>query len=198
VSCAASAAAPKLETSASIERRDMNASIVKQPLATRLSAAELRSRWQQMLDDPLLAAIPFKVELNEKGAIEVSPANTRHGMLQAFVARELGRLLPHGTTFTECPVETEIGVRVPDVAWASPAFVARHGLPASFARSPELCVEVVSPSNSAIEIREKTAAYLAAGALEVWLVAADGTIEMFDTHGRLDASSFGIAPTLPR
>jgi Uma2 family endonuclease len=176
----------------------MNVSTVKQPPATHLSAAELRSRWQQMLDDPLLAAVPFKVELNEKGAIEVSPANIRHGVLQAFVARELGRLLPHGTTITECPVETEIGVRVPDLAWASPEFVARHGLPASFALAPELCVEVVSPSNSAIEIREKTAAYLAAGALEVWLAAADGTIEMFDAHGRIDASSFGIALTLPR
>ena len=87
---------------------------------------------------------------------------------------------------------------MPDVAWASPEFVAGHGLPASFARAPELCIEVVSPSNSAGEMRERTAAYLAAGALEVWLVAADGTMEMFDAHGGIDASSFGIALTPPR
>lgn len=47
-------------------------------------------------------------------------------------------------------------------------------------------------------MRERTAAYLAAGALEVWLVAADGTMEMFDAQGGIDASSFGIALTPPR
>ena len=151
-----------------------------------------------MLTDPLVAAIPFKVELNEKGVIEVSPANTRHGMRQAYVAGELQRLLPHGTTITECSVETEIGVRVPDVAWASTEFIRRHGLPDNFARAPELCVEVVSPSNSAIEMREKTAAYLAAGAREVWLVREDGSVEMFDASGPIAASSFGIALTPPR
>lgn len=175
----------------------MNASIVNRPPAARLSVTELRSRWQQMLEDPLVSAIPFKVELNEKGAIEVTPANTRHGVLQAFVAGELRRLLPHGTTITECPVETQIGVRVPDVAWASPEFVGRHGMPATLLHAPELCVEVVSPSNSALEMQEKTAAYLAADAREVWLVAEDGTIEMFDERGRIETSSLGIALTLP-
>jgi Uma2 family endonuclease len=192
------AAAPKLEGSASIERLGMNASIVKRPPAASLSRTELRCRWQQMLEDPLVSAIPFKVELNEKGAIVVTPANTRHGVLQAFVTRELGKLLPHGTTITECPVETEIGVRVPDVAWASPEFVRRHGLPATLLHAPDLCVEVVSPSNSALEMQEKTAAYFAAGAREVWLVAEDGTIEMLDEHGRIETSSLGIALTLPR
>ena len=70
-----------------------------------------------------MAAIPFKIELNEKGAIEVSPPTTRHAFLQSFVSHELRLQRPDGTTFTECPVETDIGVRVPDVVWASPEFM---------------------------------------------------------------------------
>jgi hypothetical protein len=54
-----------------------------------LSRAELRRRWQQLASDPLVAAIPYKVELNEKGAIEVSPPTTRHAFLQAYVCREI-------------------------------------------------------------------------------------------------------------
>jgi Uma2 family endonuclease len=175
----------------------MNAFAVQRPSSARLSATELRERWQQMLHDPLVAAIPFKVELNEKGKIEVTPPSPRHGVLQAFVASELSRLLRDGTPITECPVETEIGVRVPDVVWASREFLARHATRDAFAQAPELCVEVVSPSNTGLEMREKTAAYLAAGAREVWLMAEDGTIEMFDEHGRVEKSGFGIALTPP-
>ena len=51
----------------------MNATVTKPKAGYRLSRTELRRRWQQLASDPLVAAIPFKVELNEKGAIEVSP-----------------------------------------------------------------------------------------------------------------------------
>jgi Uma2 family endonuclease len=152
-----------------------------------------------MLHDPVLADVPGKLELTEKGTIELSPPNTRHSILQAFVTRELGRLRPDGTTFTECAVETDIGVRVPDVAWGSPDFMSRNGTMSPLPRAPELCIEVLSPSNTEPEMRQKTAAYLAAGAIEVWLVDEDGTVQMFDARGRVAASSFGIAiDALPR
>jgi hypothetical protein len=51
---------------------------------------------------------------------------------------------------------------------------------------------VLSPTNTRIEMQEKTAAYLAAGATEVWQVAADGTVEMFDASGRITASALEI------
>jgi Uma2 family endonuclease len=171
----------------------MNASAARQKLHTRLSAAELRSRWQRMLRDPMLADVPGKLELNEKGTIELTPPNTRHSILQAFVARELHRIRPDGTAMTECAVETDIGVRVPDVAWASAAFMRRHGTESPLPKAPELCIEVLSPSNTRPEIQQKTAAYLAAGAIEVWLVAEDGTVEMLDERGRVEKSSLGIA-----
>ena len=146
----------------------MNATIVKQHAPARLSPAELRGRWQRMLHDPMLADIPGKLELTEKGTIEFSPPSTRHSILQAFVTGELRRLRSDGTTFIECAIETDIGVRVPDVSWASPDFMSRHGTPSPLPRAPELCIEVLSPSNSEPEMQQKTAAYLAAGAIEVW------------------------------
>lgn len=170
----------------------MKASAVEQHHSPRLSPAELRGRWQRMLHDPVLADVPGKLELTEKGTLELSPASTRHSIVQAFVTGELRRLRPEGTTLTECAIETDIGVRVPDVAWASPEFMNAHGMTSPLPRAPELCIEVLSPTNSRPEMQQKTAAYLAAGAIEVWLVAEDGTVDMFDARGRITASSFGI------
>ena len=175
----------------------MNATVAKPKAGYRLSRQELRERWQQLANDPLVAAIPFKVELNEKGAIEVSPPTTRHALLQAFVSHELRLQRPDGTTFTECPVETEIGVRVPDVVWASPEFMQRHGGESEFRAGPDLCAEVLSPTNTRAEIGEKIAAYLEAGAREVWVVGYDGVPEMYTTDGRISASTLGFALPYP-
>jgi Uma2 family endonuclease len=174
----------------------MNATVAKPQAGYRLSRTELRRRWQQLAHDPLVAAIPYKIELNEKGAIEVSPPTTRHAFLQAFVSRELARQRPEGTTFTECPVETEIGIRVPDVVWASPAFMDRHRDESEFRVAPDLCVEVLSPRNTRAEMAEKVAAYLAAGAREVWVVDDEGVPEIHTVSGRASASTLGFE--LPR
>lgn len=171
----------------------MNATVFKEPSSTRLSRAELRGHWQQVLRDPVLADVPGKLELTEKGTIELSPANTRHSILQAFLTGELRGLRPGGTTLTACAIETRIGVRVPDVAWASPEFMSRHGTRSPLPRAPELCIEVLSPTNSQLQMQQKTAAYLAAGATEAWLIAEDGTIGMFDSGGRVAESALGIA-----
>jgi Uma2 family endonuclease len=162
----------------------MNATVAKPKTAHRLSRAELRRRWRQLAGDAAVAAIPFKVELNEKGAIEVSPPTTRHAFLQSFVAHALKLQRPEGTTFTECPVETDIGMRIPDVVWASPEFMAEHGRESEFRIAPDLCVEVLSPRNSVAEMAEKVAAYLAAGAREVWLVDESGETEIHTSGGR--------------
>ena len=51
---------------------------------------------------------------------------------------------------------------------------------------------VVWPANTAVEMQQKAAAYLAAGALEVWLVADDGALQMRDRQGPLEKSALGI------
>jgi Uma2 family endonuclease len=158
----------------------------------------LTVRWAEVIADRTLRDLPYKIELNAWGKIEMSPASNRHALLQARLVSELARQLPAGDVFTECSVLTEIGVRVPDVAWASSQFVDRHGEATPFPSAPEICIEIVSPSNSQDEIEAKTAAYLAAGAQEVWTVSEDGSVRCFDASGELKKSRFAVTVSLPR
>ncbi len=176
----------------------MDATVAKPDPANRLSLAELRRRWHELADNRVVAAIPGKVELSEKGAIEVSPPTVRHAFVQAFVTRELARQRADGTTLTECTIETDIGMRVPDVAWVSAELLGRHWNDKEFRVAPELCVEVLSPTNTRIVMAEKIAAYLAAGAKEVWLVGEDGVPEIYTSAGRVVTSTLGFElPPLP-
>ena len=157
----------------------------------------LALRWAEMVNDPGLRDLPYKIELNAWGKIEMSPANNRHARLQGRTALELGRQLADGEVLTECPVLTDIGVRVPDVAWASSQFLAMHGENTPYRKAPEICVEIVSPSNSDAEMSEKTRAYLAAGAIEVWLVPEAGNARYFDANGERSSSRYPVTLVLP-
>lgn len=157
----------------------------------------LAVRWMEVLRDPTLQDLPYKIELNAWGKIEMSPASNRHARLQAALAGELLRQMPGGLVACEASVLTDIGVRVPDVVWASAAFLHELGEGTPYARAPEICVEFVSPSNSNEEMQEKTRAYLAAGAREVWFVSESGALQFFDRRGERPASAFPVSISLP-
>jgi Uma2 family endonuclease len=89
-------------------------------------------------------------------------------------------------------VLTSDGVRVPDVAWASADFMARHGDATPFPQAPEICVEVRSPSNTDAEMAYKTELFLQAGAVEVWIVDEAGAQQVFDAQGECSTSRFGV------
>jgi Uma2 family endonuclease len=161
------------------------------------SQEALSMRWAEVVNDPALRDLPYKVELNAYGKIEMSPANNRHARIQGFIAGELARQASGGGVLGECAVLTRLGVRVPDVAWASSASLSKHRDITPFPEAPELCVEIVSPSNSEEEMREKVGAYLAAGAREVWVVSEDGTVRFFDAQGPRTASTFPVRLSLP-
>lgn len=152
----------------------------------------LVARWTELINDPSLRDLPYKIELNEEGTIEMSPASNRHGIRQAQIARDLGNALPHGSVITECSILTDIGVRVPDVAWASAGFLRQEGENTPFTRAPEICVEVRSASNTDREIAEKIRAYLVAGAVEVWIVDEEGEKKIYTPDGQRKTSSFGV------
>jgi Uma2 family endonuclease len=157
----------------------------------------LALRWGELCSDPCLHDLPFKIELNGYGVMETSPASTRHARYQAAITGELMRQLPHGTVLTECGIATaDEGVRVPDVAWASPGFMARHGEATPLPQAPEICVEVLSPSNTDDEMVMKTRVYLAAGAVEVWLVAVSGGIQVHTSAGPQASSRYPVQITL--
>ncbi len=86
-------------------------------------------------------------------------------------------------------------MKVADVAWGSDAFIGAHGFATPYPAAPELCIEIVSPSNSAEEIREKVALYLLRGAVEVWLCSDDGAMTFHDASGKLARS--GLVPGFP-
>ena len=153
-------------------------------------------RWGEVSRDPSLQDLPYKIELNAWGKVEMTPASNRHSRLQGELAAELRRSLGP-TILIECSLLTRIGIRVPDVAWASPEFMAAFGEITPYVRAPEICVAIVSPSNVQAEIEEKTAAYLAAGAREVWIVLHDGHIRCFSSRGELDRSAFNVVISLP-
>lgn len=157
----------------------------------------LIARWNELCRDPSLEDLPYKIELNAWGKVEMSPPSVGHARLQSEVAAQLREQLQDGVAYTECPVLTGIGVRVPDVAWASNSFRKRYKGSSPMPRAPEICVEIISPSNVEDEITEKTRAYLAAGAVEVWLVAETGKVRFIDASGERPQSRFPVALRLP-
>jgi Uma2 family endonuclease len=152
----------------------------------------LALRWAELCNDPLLRNLPGKIELNAYGVIEMSPASNRHARQQAALAIALGQQLPLGEALVECSIATSDGVRVPDVAWASKEFLARHGDITPFPAAPEICVEVRSPSNTDEEMALKTRLYLEAGAAEVWIVSEAGAWQVIDAQGERTSSRYGV------
>jgi Uma2 family endonuclease len=136
-------------------------------------------QWSEVLETPYLQNLPFKIELNKFGQILMSPASNRHGSIQVEIGALLLRKLPKGKTFSECSIQTRDGVRVADVAWASAEFLARHGDVTPFPQAPELCVEIVSPSNTKAEIDYKVSLYFAQGAQEVWVVSLQKKVTIY-------------------
>lgn len=141
-------------------------------------------QWAEVIDNPLLQDMPFKIELNKWGKILMSPASNNHGRLQYEVGAHIDRLKRSGKIIMECSIQTSDGVKVADVAWASDEFVAQYGYATPYLKAPEICVEIISPSNSKGEIDEKIQLYLVAGAVEVWIVDETGDMSYFNCEGK--------------
>ncbi len=148
-------------------------------------------QWQEVLSDKSLQDLPYKIELNKQGNIEMSPASLIHSLLQGEIATLLRTQLG-GRVFTELAIQTSNGVRVPDVAWGSDQFVEQHIKEICASSAPEICVEVISPSNSQREMDKKIALFLKSGAIEVWLVDEEGNTTFFNTKGQQQNTDFDI------
>ena len=153
------------------------------PVHERQRAFNLR-RWAELLADPGLARIEGRIETDRYGHVVMSPPPApRHGSFQAEIAHLLRNLMPKGRVLTECPISTADGVKAADVAWASLERITELGEKVCFPTAPEICVEVLSPSNTGAEIQEKARLYFDAGAHEVWLCAADGGMSFLGPTG---------------
>jgi Uma2 family endonuclease len=157
-----------------------------------LSSAELAVRYRAICEDPCYANVPGKIELDVWGRVLMSPASSYHGLVQGRLVYKLKSVLG-GEVITEAPIVTPGGLFLPDVSWASSQFVSAHRAEFALARAPEICIEVVSPSNSVKELTEKREAYLAVGAIEVWIVFPQSKrCEFYGPQGRLPASRYAV------
>jgi Uma2 family endonuclease len=158
-----------------------------------LDQAALYRRFEGVLRDPALRDLPYRVEIDRWGHLEMSPPATPHHMrIGARLCRLLEQALG-GEAFTECATLTAGGVRIADLVWCSPAFLGTHGADieawaAALAQAPDLCVEVRSPSNSYAELEERIRLFLGAGAREAWIVHPTGRVDCFGAEGPRTAS----------
>ncbi|MCX7111298.1 MAG: Uma2 family endonuclease [Proteobacteria bacterium] len=152
--------------------------------------------WQEICNDPLFRDLPYKIELNEWGKIVMSPASSKHSLLQGLIQDALREVRKDGFVYQECPVQTSKGVKAADVAWASAEFVRTFGHESPLSKAPEICVEVLSPSNSVREMEEKRELYFARGAHEVWLCGENGKLSFYDCTGEILSSR--LFPDLAR
>ncbi len=148
-------------------------------VATR--AKEHQKRWGEITADPTLEGLPYKVETNGQGQLILSPHKNRHSDLQKAVQDHLDDCAPTGHAPPEYALATPEGVKAPDVVWMSSPrreHMRETGDPSTLA--PEICIEIMSESNTEEEMQKKRALYRKIGAEEVWIVSEEGEVRLFD------------------
>jgi Uma2 family endonuclease len=155
----------------------------------------------------------WRTELVRGKVVREPPAGFEHGHLAARIGALLSRFVDEHQLGVVVGAETGFVladapplVRAPDAA-----FVVAARLPPvttrikGFARlAPDLAVEVVSPSNTAAEIRQKVRDYLDAGTRVVWVLdPSDETVRVFRPgadpevrRGRHDLDGDDVLPGL--
>jgi Uma2 family endonuclease len=164
-------------------------------MQTQTSSEAHQDRWQEIVDDPALRDLPYTVETNERGQILLSPHSNRHSYRQATVRDLLQKHAPDGLVVPEFALTTRQGVKSPDIVWMSAdrrQEMDATGDPATLA--PEICVEIMSKSNTDSVMDEKRCLYREIGADEVWIVETDGRIRFYGEE-ELDASK--VVPGCP-
>lgn len=118
----------------------------------------------------------------------MSPASNEHGIYQAKIIALISKLQEEGILISECAVQTSQGIKVADVAWASREFMDRNQGTNPFQEAPEVCIEIISSSNTKLEMEEKKELYFARGAREFWLCDKAGNIKFYKNTGALKTS----------
>jgi Uma2 family endonuclease len=166
------------------------------PLTKERTREQAGFTWEEIIHDPNLRDLPYKIETNEYGQIVMSPPPALpHGFRQSNTVRLLKEHTSEGQVATACPVVTSKGTKGVDAAWFSDERRAQVGDQTRSPIAPEICVEILSPANTDAEMAEKKALYFEAGAEEVWLCDTEGRMRFFDADGEREASA--RAPGFP-
>lgn len=151
--------------------------------------------WEELCERTDLHNLPFKIELDAQGKVIMSPTKVYHSVLQGEIAALLRLNRQDGKILTECAIHTRKGTKVADVAWVSSDTYQTIKHEAECSIAPEICIEILSSSNTTDEINEKKALYFQQGAQEFWLCDRDGRMVYFDTSGECQSSQ--LFPDFP-
>lgn len=129
-----------------------------------------------------------RYELDE-GEVILTPSPTPwHNIISLRLWRALAdftKIHDLGLVLTETDFRLPSAIRRPDVAFIAKRQLLQvnpHQTPIEVA--PTLAIEVISPSNSAVDTRKRLRQYLDAGAQAVWLVYPDLRLcEIYDHSG---------------
>lgn len=152
--------------------------------------------WQEVVESPYLQNLPFKIETNEYGEIIMNPVKIGHSIYQGEIGFLMRTMRPEGIVMVECAIKTRKGTKVADVAWGSMKVIDQIEKETDASVAPEVCVEVLSMSNTDREIVQKRELYIEQGAVEVWSCDAYGEMRFFDTGGSLEQSK--MFPDFPK
>lgn len=135
--------------------------------------------WQEVCEHPELRNLSFKIELNRQGQVIMTPVKVYHSVFQGEIAALLKAERKDGKVLTECAVRTHQGTKIADVAWVSIETFQRIKDEVECSVAPELCIEVLSSSNTTEEMEDKRNLYFANGAKEVWICDQQGIFRFY-------------------
>lgn len=151
--------------------------------------------WEEVVSNPSLQNLPFKIELNERGQIIMNPVKLKHSAFQSKIGYIMETMRQDGIVLVECAIQTRKGTKVADTAWYSLERwnIVQGETDASVA--PEVCVEVLSISNTEDEMKERKTLYFERGAKEVWICDEYGLMSFYNSKRKIKRSS--LFPDFP-
>jgi Uma2 family endonuclease len=152
--------------------------------------------WQEVCEESNLQNLPFKIELNKRGQIIMSPAKVYHSAYQGEIEYFLRSLLKQGKTLPECAIFTRDGTKVASVVWVSKERFSIIKNETECSIAPEICIEVLSSSNTEDEMVEKRELYFEQKAEEVWICSQEGKMRFYNPFGEIEKSN--LVPKFPQ
>jgi len=138
-------------------------------------------RWSILCADPFYASLDHRIETDAHGNVIMSPPPAfDHSDRRGEVLKLLLQHAPSGgSALPESPVSTSGGVKAIDVIWISAQRRKKAVDGMLLTTAPEICIEILSPSNTRSEIDEKRRLYFESGADEVWICGLDRSMRFF-------------------
>ena len=159
------------------------------------------NRWEKLCVDQFYANLDHRIETDANGNVIMSPPPAfDHSERQGKILQLLFQHAPDkGSALPESPVSTSGGVKAVDAIWISNDRREKAVKGKLLAIAPEICIEVISPSNTRAEIDEKRRLYFEAGADEVWICGIDSSMRFYiatDPEGKPQPHS-PLCPQFP-